>query len=212
MRVLQHERQTSSVTVSVTRCFSQAAGYRTHQWAHCINKTTTSVSRGIRKRIEAYVLWHAPYIRTTASTLEPKPQIKPLDTLAFSIAQPQNRYTWTRKMLREYILPHTIYPLHLLKWGHTHQFYPRILLKEQFFTSEIISWDEKALTRDDLYFDKPILKSMWISTRHILSSKTDKKIYIYIHFFSFEKGFCILDYHIDNRSKESRPKEFSRIY
>jgi hypothetical protein len=43
------------------------------------------------------------------------------------------------------------------------------------FPSEIISWDEKVLTGDDLYLENPILKSMWISTRHILSSNTDKK-------------------------------------
>jgi hypothetical protein len=29
--------------------------------------------------------------------------------------------------LREYILPHTVYHLHLLKWGNTHQYYPHTL-------------------------------------------------------------------------------------
>jgi hypothetical protein len=33
----------------------------------------------------------------------------------------------------------------------------------------------------------------------ILSSKKRSKKYIYIYFFSFEKGFCIIDYHLDNR-------------
>ena len=49
----------------------------------------------------------------------------------------------------------------------------RVLLSS--FPSEIISWDEKVLTGDDLYLENPILKSMWISTRHILSSNKDKK-------------------------------------
>jgi hypothetical protein len=53
------------------------------------------------------------------------------------------------------------------------------------FPSKIISWDEKAFTRDDLYFENPILISLSVQimfTWQVLSSKKDKKKTMYFSF------------------------------